>query len=407
MKSFVIACMIFVAVSLGARGATAAACGAPTDQVFVFHLSGDQELPPVTTRLGGGCVACFDAGSSTLALTCVHDVTAPTAMHVHRAAAGVAGPPIFTIDDLTSPVEVTWAGMVPADVADLLGGNLYVNIHDAARPNGAVRGQVLPRTVDSVNFTANGAQVVPPTASTAVANCTADLANNAATLSLACTHDLASPDAAHVHTAPRGVAATGAPTFTFASAASPLNENMPVTGLDIANFAAGFLYVEVHGATGADAVRGQIGALPTTRSLGEACAAADECSTPCVDGVCCENACGDGNADDCTACSVAAGSATNGTCAVRADDAICGGGGLCAAGSCVLVPDAGGSDATTPATPDATQEDAGATGTPLRLDAGGGCACRTAPASSSLAAWLAALAVLVGVSRRVRALVGR
>jgi len=50
---------------------------------------------------------------------------------------------------------------------------------------------------------------------------------------------------------------------------------------------------------------------------GEACTQADECqSGSCVDGVCCESACGGGVATDCQACSVAAGGQSNGACTV-------------------------------------------------------------------------------------------
>ncbi|HSP81048.1 MAG TPA: hypothetical protein VLQ93_21170, partial [Myxococcaceae bacterium] len=43
----------------------------------------------------------------------------------------------------------------------------------------------------------------------------------------------------------------------------------------------------------------------------------------CVDGVCCESACGGGAAEDCQACSVVAGGAVDGTCgAVRAEAAV-------------------------------------------------------------------------------------
>src|SRR3954447_13739063 len=110
--------------------------------------------------------------------------------------------------------------MSPGNVADLFAGNLYVNIHTAGRPGGAIRGQILPRTVDTIAFTADGSQVVPPGSPTATANCSADLDAAATSLAIQCTHNLANPDVAHVHEAPRG--ANGPIAFTFPSAASPL-----------------------------------------------------------------------------------------------------------------------------------------------------------------------------------------
>ncbi len=49
-----------------------------------------------------------------------------------------------------------------------------------------------------------------------------------------------------------------------------------------------------------------------------------QCSTGfCVDGVCCDSACGGGNVDDCMACSVFAGTSTDGTCGPRVVGTVC------------------------------------------------------------------------------------
>jgi hypothetical protein len=236
---------------------------APTDQLFVFHLSGDQEAPPVATLERGGCMGRFNAGASELSLVCTHDVVLPTIMHIHRGAPGVNGPIVFDLGDPISPVIATWSGMTPADVADLLAGNFYVNIHTSGRPSGAIRGQILARTVDTVAFNADASQVVPPGGSPATATCTADLDAAAEQLAIACTHNLPAPDAAHVHRAPRGV--NGPIVYTFPSPASPINDNVPMTPRLVADFAATFLYLDIHGAgdseeTPADQIRGQIAA---------------------------------------------------------------------------------------------------------------------------------------------------
>jgi hypothetical protein len=173
-----------------------------TAQVFVFDVSGVQEVPPVATDARGGCHGVLDQGAATFSVTCVHDVTGSTAAHIHRAPAGVNGPIVFNLGDPASPIAATWSGMSPADVADLLAGNLYVNVHSAALPAGEIRGQILPRTVDTVYFTADGAQSIPPSATTATATCTADLDGPATSLGIGCTHDVPSPTAATIHAAP-------------------------------------------------------------------------------------------------------------------------------------------------------------------------------------------------------------
>ncbi|HYH08356.1 MAG TPA: CHRD domain-containing protein [Thermoanaerobaculia bacterium] len=244
----------------------------PSDSLFVFHLSGDQEVPPVTTSARGGCMGRFDSGASTFTLVCEHDVDLPTVMHIHRGAAGENGSIAFDLGEPTSPVIATWSGMTPADVADLFAGNLYLNIHTAGRPAGMIRGQIVPRTVDTIAFPLDATQVVPPGTSNATGNCTADLSNDATQLAIQCTHNLPSPEAAHVHDALRGE--NGPLVHTFSSPASPISQNVPLTPRLVADFAAYFLYVDVHGAgngeedEAGDAIRGQIGVAPTAATTG-------------------------------------------------------------------------------------------------------------------------------------------
>lgn len=64
-------------------------------------------------------------------------------------------------------------------------------------------------------------------------------------------------------------------------------------------------------------------ALGMTKTNGLLCASATECTSGfCVDGVCCNSACG-GGAVDCQACSVAAGAASDGSCALAKAGAVC------------------------------------------------------------------------------------
>jgi hypothetical protein len=150
--------------------------------------------------------------------------------------------------------------MTPADVAELLAGNLYVNIHTSGRPAGEIRGQIRRRTVDSFTFPADAGQMVPPGTTPATGSCFADLNDPATALLVQCTHDLPGADAAHLHEAPPGV--NGPLVFTFPSPAGAFGAEVPMTPRLLADFAAGFLYVEVHAGQdegeGADAIRGQL-----------------------------------------------------------------------------------------------------------------------------------------------------
>lgn len=67
--------------------------------------------------------------------------------------------------------------------------------------------------------------------------------------------------------------------------------------------------------------RGSVVVLHRGLDQGEPCRRADDCGTThCVDGVCCNEACGGGRPDDCEACATSAGALRDGTCtALRPD----------------------------------------------------------------------------------------
>jgi hypothetical protein len=229
-------------------------------QLFVFHLSGAQEVPSVPSTATGGCAALFDAGAAELTMVCTHDVVNATIMHVHRAPSGANGPIAFDLGAPTSPVVATWSGMMPADVADLFAGNLYVNLHAGGRPDGEIRGQILPRTVDRVEAPLQASQEVPPADSAASGSCSADLSDDGSSLAVACAHTVVGATMAHLHSAPRG--SEGPVAFTFTPADSPFAASVPTSLRLLADFAGGLLYVNVHSAGFPEGeVRGQLAAL--------------------------------------------------------------------------------------------------------------------------------------------------
>ncbi|MCS6798265.1 MAG: hypothetical protein NZ898_07020 [Myxococcota bacterium] len=163
--------------------------------------------------------------------------------------------------------------------------------------------------------------------------------------------------------------------------------------------------------------QGRVYGFRLVRTDGEPCTARTDCASGfCVDGVCCNEACGGGASDDCQACSVAAGARTDGVCAPRPASHVC----RPARASCDVAESCDGTNADCP--PDRNtcepQDDAGSgLGDGSVGDAGArarpvsGCACRlvrpalrgtTMPASPAL--FLAGLLVLcrVRLERRGR-----
>ncbi len=67
----------------------------------------------------------------------------PTIWHIHKGAAGVAGPVVFDLGKtFVSPFSFSTSALTAEQEADLKAGLYYVNIHSAAAPNGEIRGQL-------------------------------------------------------------------------------------------------------------------------------------------------------------------------------------------------------------------------------------------------------------------------
>ena len=132
-----------IAVAFAASLATAPAFADMS--TFKATLSGDQEVPPTTSKATGTVEATYDSAAKKLSWKGSYaDLTgAASAAHFHGPAepgknAGVEVP----VTPIASPFEGS-ATLTDSQTADLLGGKLYFNIHTAANPNGEVRGQVM------------------------------------------------------------------------------------------------------------------------------------------------------------------------------------------------------------------------------------------------------------------------
>ena len=132
---------------------------------FNANLDGDQENPPVTTdATGTASLTITDAG---LEFSVTVEGLTFTAAHFHNGAVGVNGGVVRTITpDFAGGKTASglWTStdtepLTPALIADLLAGNIYINVHTAANPGGEIRGQVIVKTtiipVELTSFTAD------------------------------------------------------------------------------------------------------------------------------------------------------------------------------------------------------------------------------------------------------------
>lgn len=129
-------------------------------------LTGGQENPPVSTPATGTAEVRIDLSNNSWSVNLSFGtLTAPvTVAHIHRAPLGSNGPVIIGLDGMAlSGGRPTWnlispgitsfnsGGFVNApfafpatEVANLLAGNTYFNIHSSAFPSGEIRGQIVP-----------------------------------------------------------------------------------------------------------------------------------------------------------------------------------------------------------------------------------------------------------------------
>ena len=108
-------------------------------------LSGDDEVPPVKTGASGSGSINVGADKSVSGSVTTTGITA-TAAHIHTGAKGTNGPVIIP---LTKKGESEWtvppgARLTDEQYASFQAGNLYVNVHSAANPNGEIRAQLKP-----------------------------------------------------------------------------------------------------------------------------------------------------------------------------------------------------------------------------------------------------------------------
>lgn len=159
----------------------------PTGTSPAVGLKPQNETPPVLTSTGSGNEISggifFDTTTSTLSFAMGYGSSAgftnltgaATALHIHGpAAVGVAASPLFDLASVHFPAAIPANGGIifgsvtyttPAQVADLLAGLDYVNIHTVANPGGEIRGQLIrqnaaPDVIVPENLTVECADLV-------------------------------------------------------------------------------------------------------------------------------------------------------------------------------------------------------------------------------------------------------
>ncbi|MFD2271326.1 CHRD domain-containing protein [Undibacterium arcticum] len=111
-----------------------------------IKLDGSHEVPPVNTTATGNGTITVSADKSVRGSIMTTGIEAMAA-HIHQGAAGANGPVIIPLTkgaDNSFAVP-TGAVLTDAQYDSYMAGNLYVNVHSAANPNGEIRAQLNPK----------------------------------------------------------------------------------------------------------------------------------------------------------------------------------------------------------------------------------------------------------------------
>ena len=119
------------------------ASGPSFGQTFVFHLGGDQEVPPVQTSASGTGTITVEDDKSIKGKIIVIGIK-PTGAHIHEAPTGKTGDPIISLEKTG---ENEWSVPSGAKLTDAQydaakAGGLYINVHSGEHKGGEIRGQI-------------------------------------------------------------------------------------------------------------------------------------------------------------------------------------------------------------------------------------------------------------------------
>lgn len=136
-------------------------------QDYDANLTGDMEVPPVTTNATGLAeLELNDDGDEMSFDIQVEDIEEANQAHIHQGSEGENGDIVVGLFNSTEPTDVNdgtledgdftaedfvgpLQGQNMSDLVDLMdNGQAYVNVHTEANPGGEIRGTIVPDLTD-------------------------------------------------------------------------------------------------------------------------------------------------------------------------------------------------------------------------------------------------------------------
>ena len=219
--------------------------------LFTAKMSGDAEVPAVTTNGQGVGIFTFDEEKSTLYVNVsLSNLSGPiTGIHIHEGAAGINGGVIYNLTPFLqgNRVKGTISNISKLSFAKFVNGDYYINAHTEMNPGGEIRGQIGLETDYRFAARLGGANEVPAVTTDGKGLFIANLSHSGKLVDFQMVFEgLSSPVVgAHIHQAPAGT--NGGVIFDL----SPfIFGNLIVGAWDPTGFVdalrAGELYVNVH-----------------------------------------------------------------------------------------------------------------------------------------------------------------
>lgn len=137
---------------------------------FAATLTGSQEVPSVNTSGYGSARLQMNAERTEVTI----EVTATglsgplTGAHIHEGMAGASGPAVKPLEIKGNTVKGVWrlndtVSPLTSDlITKLMNGQLYINLHTTANPNGEIRGQIIATQDELFPVYLSSDQEIPP-----------------------------------------------------------------------------------------------------------------------------------------------------------------------------------------------------------------------------------------------------